>query len=705
MKCFAQQGVIPPIFRGARIIARNNDDPMTEPVIMAGPLVQPSAEPLFPNRAHISAHLCALFPPSFVHPYPEAWIEIAYGNAATGGAVNAGQIFSVFDLEKAIDFAEARNKAGFNVYVGPALRQGERPEDGRAKDTHVVTSSHAWAEFDAAGDDKRIKDILNKHGLKPALIIITGTIPHLRAHLYFKLDGTVTPEQLRDVNTALVRLLGSDAVHNNGRIMRLAGTVNYPPPKKQARGYITELVNLHTVPKAPAYQAGKLIKLPSKNSVDNPGVRLRRDDNELLALCEASRQAGQWHTSMRAAIATMIGRGWPDTAIKMTCAPYCEGGADDPDLVPLIKGGRTKWDKPNSDEPESRIHLVPFEDIKLDTERSDLVEGIIPRVGLTVLWGPPKCGKTFWIFDCIMHVALGWKYRGKRIHQGAVVYCAFEGQQGIKKRKAAFEQRHLEEYGEKVPFFLMPVTMDLVRDGPALIAEIKKTLVDAAPVAVVLDTLNRSLRGSESSDEDMSAYIAASDRIREEFSCAIIVVHHCGLNETRPRGHTSLIGALDSQLACTRDTAGNVVVEVELMKDGEEGEVIASKLEKVIVGTNRDGGEITTCVIVPVEDFRPPAKVKPRKLAARDNLSLAALDEVTLAEGKPAPPSMQLPASIRVVPIAAWRSELLARGVIDRESKNPRTDFSRLKIKLTNLSLIGERNDLVWKVPYQGEFR
>ena len=154
---------------------------------------------------------------------------------------------------------------------------------------------------------------------------------------------------------------------------------------------------------------------------------------------------------------------------------------------------------------------------------------------------------------------------------------------------------------------------------------------------MVLDTLNRSLRGSESSDEDMSAYVAASDRIRETFSCAIVVVHHCGLDATRPRGHTALAGALDCQLACKRDASGNIVVTVELMKDGEEGEVIGSKLETVKVGVNNDNDDITSCIIVPIDDFDEPTDAKkPRKLSDRDNLSLAALDEVTLAQGKSA---------------------------------------------------------------------
>src|SRR5262245_45263318 len=92
-------------------------------------------------------------------------------------------------------------------------------------------------------------------------------------------------------------------------------------------------------------------------------------------------------------------------------------------------------------EPLSRIKLVPFDAIKLGTEARYLVKGIIPRDGLIVAWGPPKCGKSFWIFDLAMHVALGWQYRERRVQQGAVVYCAFEGQTGIQARVEAFRQK------------------------------------------------------------------------------------------------------------------------------------------------------------------------------------------------------------------------------------------------------------------------
>jgi hypothetical protein len=281
-------------------------------------------------------------------------------------------------------------------------------------------------------------------------------------------------------------------------------------------------------------------------------------------------------------------------------------------------------------ERPSRIKLVPFDSITVGTDRPYLVKGLIPRIGLTVIWGPPKSGKSFWTFDLAMHVALGWQYRDRRVHQGPVVYCAFEGQSGIKGRVEAFRLRYLAEQAEGVPFFLQPVIIDLVKDCRALITAISSDLGELKPAAVVLDTLNRSLAGSESSDEDMSAYIKAADAIRETFNCAVLIVHHCGVNETRPRGHTSLTGAVDAQLAVKRDIDGNISVTVEWMKDGEEGDTVGSRLEQVEVGTDEDGETITSCVVVPTE---PPAASEPRakKLSANANTMLNMLDAAASA--------------------------------------------------------------------------
>ena len=91
----------------------------------------------------------------------------------------------------------------------------------------------------------------------------------------------------------------------------------------------------------------------------------------------------------------------------------------------------------------SRFKLTPFDGVSLSAVNAYLVKGLIPRVGLTVIWGPPKCRKSFWTFDLVMHIPLNREYRGRRVVPGPVVYCAFEGAEGFKARIAAFRSRHM----------------------------------------------------------------------------------------------------------------------------------------------------------------------------------------------------------------------------------------------------------------------
>src|SRR5262249_41669739 len=47
-------------------------------------------------------------------------------------------------------------------------------------------------------------------------------------------------------------------------------------------------------------------------------------------------------------------------------------------------------------EPQKyRFQLKPFSTVAVSTGRNYLAKGILPRVGLAVVWGPPKCGKSF----------------------------------------------------------------------------------------------------------------------------------------------------------------------------------------------------------------------------------------------------------------------------------------------------------------------
>jgi len=247
-----------------------------------------------------------------------------------------------------------------------------------------------------------------------------------------------------------------------------------------------------------------------------------------------------------------------------------------------------------------RFKLVPFAGMRPGLEQLYLVDELIPATGLVDIWGKAKCFKSFWTLDLMLHVAQGWEYRDRRVRQGTVVYCAFEGGHGYKKRIEAQRRHYKISDDANVPLFVMSGQASLVKDRKLLIADIKAQLNGKSPAAVVLDTLNRSIDGSESKDTDMGAYVNAASAIRDAFACAVVIVHHCGLDETRPRGHTSLPGAVDAQLAVTREGM-TVTVTVEMMRDGPEDTVVTSKLESIDVGEDEAGKVLTSLVVVPSE--------------------------------------------------------------------------------------------------------
>lgn len=371
---------------------------------------------------------------------------------------------------------------------------------------------------------------------------------------------------------------------------------------------------------------------------------------------------------------------------------------NDFDGAPNVVRVRSKQPKPSK---RFRFELVPFEQLKLSSELDYTIKGLFPRTGLAVVWGPPKCGKSFTVFDATLHIALDWVYRGRKVVQGGVVYCAFEGQAGYGKRKEGFCQQYADDIPEQVPFALMPVRMDLIKDHAQFIREVREQAGDAVPAVVVLDTLNRSLAGSESKDEDMSKYVQAADALREAFGCLVIIVHHCGIAGERPRGHTSLTGAADAQLAVTRQ--GDIVtMTVEWMKDGAEGDSVVSRLKPWTVGQDADGDDITTCIVEPVDEQTATAakaagKQVKRKLTDRQELALRALGECTLNNGTAPPPGFGLPAGVRTVKVDEWRTEIFNRAVLDSAAKNPRQDWTRLRQQLAARHLIGERQGLVWR--------
>lgn len=322
---------------------------------------------------------------------------------------------------------------------------------------------------------------------------------------------------------------------------------------------------------------------------------------------------------------------------------------------------------------KQRFPLVAFEDIQPSFDADYLIKGVLPRNGFGVMWGKPSAGKSFHALDMAMHIACGWRYRGHRVRQGTVVYCALEGQAGFSKRIEAFKRhpdlkvRLASQSCERdVPFHMMPTALSLARDYEKFLVSVDAVGVE--PDLIVLDTLNRSLEGSESSDKDMGAYIEAAGKLQEHFRCTVLVLHHPGHNNDRERGHSSLRPASDFFLKV--EDLGEFLhkLTVERVKDGLAGAEFFSERRVIDLGRDRDGDLLTSCVLTPTE--RQEAAKSKKELAPSLKLALQVLKEhEPLTEED-------------------WRARCYTAGISEGADRAKQLAFQRAKDQLTQMELI-----------------
>jgi hypothetical protein len=124
------------------------------------------------------------------------------------------------------------------------------------------------------------------------------------------------------------------------------------------------------------------------------------------------------------------------------------------------------------------------------------------------------------------------------------------------------------------------------------------------------------------------------------------------------------------------------------MKDAEAGAVIASKLERVGLGADVDGDEISSCVITEAE-----AAAKGPKLNKTGKLGFDVLTRLLKSEGEAAPATFALPRDAKVVKQAAWREEFYKVHPADKTGTKQKA-FVRVHADLYEAQL----------VQYLGEF-
>jgi hypothetical protein len=142
--------------------------------------------------------------------------------------------------------------------------------------------------------------------------------------------------------------------------------------------------------------------------------------------------------------------------------------------------------------------------------------------------------------------------------------------------------------------------LGLIADQADLILRLHQQYPDGLRLAII-DTLNRSMDGDENSAQDMRNYLGAAERISNEFSCTVIIIHHCGRNGERPRGSTAIDGSIDLLMRVQQQEDKTIFAVIEAAKEMKPGLAVVSRIESCFVGVDADGEDYFSAIAAPPE--------------------------------------------------------------------------------------------------------
>jgi len=319
-----------------------------------------------------------------------------------------------------------------------------------------------------------------------------------------------------------------------------------------------------------------------------------------------------------------------------------------------------------------------------------MVRGVLPAAGLAALYGASGSGKSFLILDMGCAVAGGAEWFGRRVTQAPVTYVCLEGEAGIGKRVKAWCLHHNAPVPVALRFSAEP--FDLLSDD---VGELAKAIIASGGAGgmVIIDTLNRAAPGAdENSSVDMGQIIAAAKQLQNLTGGLVLLVHHTGKDATKGlRGHSSLYAALDGAIEVTA-TDTRKAWSVAKSKDDITGDAHPFKLEVVELGTDDDGDEITSCVVVPDDSTEAIKQAKRPMLRSNQKLANEALGEAlrksphTGKEGAPAGrPCIQYTDPVAIV--------------AERIPADAKHKTSRAKVAITGLverGFLAMKGDWLW---------
>lgn len=342
------------------------------------------------------------------------------------------------------------------------------------------------------------------------------------------------------------------------------------------------------------------------------------------------------------------------------------------------------------------LTVIHFDDMQPQLGSDYLVKGLLGSTGMTVIYGAPGSGKTFFALRLGLDVASGQQFFGLKTQKRGVVYIAAEAGRSIANRVAAAKR----DFPPGTPFVAITSPVDLCSNGAdleRLVSRINRLSLGAPVGLIIIDTLSRVMAGgNENAPDDMGALVANCDRLRAETETALILVHHTGKDAAKgARGHSLLLAATDTEIEVAQDgetkvSVARVTKQRELPTEGS----FSFRLSQVEIARDDDGEPITSCVVEACDSAEAETtrnRAKPLPPLARKFLS--ALHDALAATGA----VIHRIAGRNAVTVDAWKRECRRLGLLDEgKPACERALFSKNRLVLIAANVVVVNGEYVW---------
>ena len=286
--------------------------------------------------------------------------------------------------------------------------------------------------------------------------------------------------------------------------------------------------------------------------------------------------------------------------------------------------------------PKGMVTFTRADEVLKQVDNPDwLIKDVVEKESLMCIFGKPKSGKSFIAIAMAAAIAKGEKFYGNESFSKPVMYVCGEGQRGVKRRLAAWQQGMFDLTG--VPLYLSDraVRVNDPDDFKMLEEEIEALTQQVGEIGmIVIDTFQRNFVGNENSAEDVGSFINKLDGLISHYKCCVCLVHHTGHgNSDRGRGSSVMGASLDYEFKVDREdkAVGDnleeqmfVSFEQTLNKDGQgmsEKSFVFKEVEIIGEGLNLTSGFLEETNI----DFKTK---KSDKLPMMQDRTLTALETV-----------------------------------------------------------------------------